>query len=465
MNKLAGLALAVALLFGCAPSNRAAFAPVAASIEDRTGFAAGRGGMDDDTLRRVRALLAGDFDIDDAVRVALLTNQELQARFAEVGVGRAALVGAVVLENPTAELELKFPSEGGDPIVELAVVQDVVGLITVGRRRRAAGARLQQARQRAVGAAIDLVAEARRAFLRVQAATQVLELRQTVVTAAEAASELAERLFEVGNITRLNLAQERAQLQEARLDRAQAEADVAIAREQLNAVLGLGGADAATWSISSRLAELPEEPLELADLESEAVDASVDLEELRWQIRGAAGDADVAALGWLPELGLGVAAEREPDGEWAIGPLLELSIPIFDRGQGARARTRAELQAARSRYAARAAEIGAAARAAAVQIRTARERAVHIREVLLPLRAEIVEQTLLEYNAMNVGLFGLLAARREQIDAGRRYIEALLDYWLAHTTLLQLRAGRASEIQGGLAGTPATAPAAGGNDH
>ena len=60
-----------------------------------------------------------------------------------------------------------------------------------------------------------------------------------------------------------------------------------------------------------------------------------------------------------------------------------------------------------------------------------------------------MSHTLREYNAMQVGVFQLLQARREQLEGKRAYVRTLRDYWQARTTLEQLLAGR-------LAGTLAT---------
>ncbi len=47
-----------------------------------------------------------------------------------------------------------------------------------------------------------------------------------------------------------------------------------------------------------------------------------------------------------------------------------------------------------------------------------------------------------QYDAMLLGVFQLLLARREEINAYRDYIEALRDYWIARAEL-DLRAGGA----------------------
>jgi outer membrane protein TolC len=50
----------------------------------------------------------------------------------------------------------------------------------------------------------------------------------------------------------------------------------------------------------------------------------------------------------------------------------------------------------------------------------------------------------LQYNAMNASTFELLTARREMVDVGQQYIEALRRYWraMAEAKALQ-RGGRA----------------------
>jgi hypothetical protein len=51
-------------------------------------------------------------------------------------------------------------------------------------------------------------------------------------------------------------------------------------------------------------------------------------------------------------------------------------------------------------------------------------------------------RALLQYNAMQLGVFDLLRAREQQIQAAAAYIETLLDYWLARTNLGHILSGR-----------------------
>jgi len=65
-----------------------------------------------------------------------------------------------------------------------------------------------------------------------------------------------------------------------------------------------------------------------------------------------------------------------------------------------------------------------------------------LRTVLLPLRERVVQHAQLRYNAMLLGVFQLLVARREQIDAYRDYLDSVRDYWIARADLERAAAGR-----------------------
>jgi outer membrane protein, heavy metal efflux system len=144
--------------------------------------------------------------------------------------------------------------------------------------------------------------------------------------------------------------------------------------------------------------------------------------------------------------------QREPDGERVTGPEISLPIPIFDLGHARVARARHELRASRQRYQALRQQAEADVRLAHADMAAARKRFEHYRDNVLPLRQRIVQQSQLHYNAMLLGVFELLEAKQNEIDAGREYVEALTDYWTARAELERAVGGR-------LPATPATQPA------
>ena len=80
-------------------------------------------------------------------------------------------------------------------------------------------------------------------------------------------------------------------------------------------------------------------------------------------------------------------------------------------------------------------EIRSEVRAARDRLTAARQLVAYYRDVVLPRRKRIVEQTQREYNFMLVGVFQLLQAKQDEINAQREFLEAQRDYWIVRTEL------------------------------
>lgn len=428
----------------CVPHN-AGFPGVRQIVHERTGDDIRWRDVETDADAsqvdgRVQNILSQPLGPDEAVQLALMNSPALQAQFAELGIARAQLRGASLLPNPEVEGDVGFSDGEDSPDLRFAATISLSRLIFVPLRRGVASANLEVAKIEAAGAALDYSYRVRRAFYDYQAAEQVVEIFRTVLQAAAASYEIAQRLHEAGNITDLDLANERAFYEETRLAVADAEVAALNRREELNALMGLTGAQT-RWRLADRLPTRFDQEPELADLERRAIERSLDLFALEQRYTREARRANLArAEGLLPDLRAGVMAEREQT--WEVGPAVTLEIPLFDRGQGEVGVARARMQRIRRQYAAQAIRIRAAVRAARNQLVTAGRRVAHYQDVLLPLRQRIVEKTQLQYNAMQVGVFQLLQAKRAQIRTGREYVRALRDYWQARNVLDQILAGR-----------------------
>ncbi len=437
------IATAAGLATACVPSRAALFDPVRQATLERIGIEPewrSDWRRPPEVERRVHALLAQPLTAETAALIAVLNSSELQARYADLGASGAAVGGSRALPNPEVEAQLRFPLDGGETQVEINAVESVTGLLAILPRSSAADAELRAARRRAVALTIDLAARARVAFYQAAAAERLRSLRRTIAEAAVASATLARSLHEAGNITDFDLARETVFEEEALLDAREAEAEATAARERVNGVLGLHG-DETAWQLTAPLPDAPAERAGVAELEGEAVAASLELEAARWRIEAAGRRIGVARLdSWLPDLGVGVSAKKE-EGDWGVGPAVTLSVPIFDWGQGKRAEAWAGLRAAQHEYTDLAVKLRAAARASGERLVVAHDRATRIRQVVMPLRERLLDEAVLQYNAMNLSPLELLVLRREHIEAEERFIHALLDYWVARTEVEQLRAG------------------------
>ena len=457
--KILGLATA-GLLVGCATVPRdAGFADVRRDVADRASVAVQwRGQTQDDAAAdaAVCKLLAKPLGVDDAVQIALLNNLTLQATYGELGVAQADVVQAGLLANPVLSIERRFTAGFGGQAAEIDVGYDFLQLFFIPLRKRIAASTFESAKSRVGQAVLDTVAEVREAYYTYQADLQTLEMRRTILAAADAQAEAARKLRAAGNTMLLDLNNQIAIAQRARLDVAVAEAEAVQHRERLNVLMGLWGGQT-TWAIPDRLPELPQGDVPGDWLEAQAVSKRLDLAAARQEIVTTAQNLGLArGLRFVPTLDIGGHYEHEIEGSvHSIGPSANLTLPLFDQGQAVTARGLAMLQQGRLRYAALAIQIRSEVRAAAARVAAAHDRAAYMHNAVLPLQAKLLEETQLQYNGMFMGVFQLLQARRDQIDAGRDYIDALRDYWTARVELEKALGSRLA-----VGPTPVSQPAA-----
>ena len=433
------------LLVSCVPSRSAVFDPVGREAQRRLSLGVSWG-TDPTIEAAVGRLLGRPLDVDASVRIALAHNQRLQARYDELGIAASQIADATVL--PAAELDFDYKRGGGGSETELTMVQDLLSLIQIGQRRSAANADLDAARARAVAATVELVAGVEIAFYDHVAALQDLELVKTAFDAAVASAELVERQHAAGNTTDLALAREQEQRERMRVEVSRAEQRLADTRARLGALLGLR-ADQRGWTSVQRLPDVPAEPPALADLDQGAERASLGAAALHAEAEAAAARGRYATVrAFVPMLGVGVAAAKREAGDWEAGPAIRIGIPLFDQQQGPRARARAEERRARSELAATQNESALAAQATRSRVEKAFSEVRQLVDVVLPLRKRVLDETVLQYNAMNATPFELLVARRDMVEVGRQLIDAQRRYWGAAAQAKALQRGgrvRASE--------------------
>jgi cobalt-zinc-cadmium efflux system outer membrane protein len=456
------IALSASAMAGCAGMKPGmGFDDVRQGVNDRTGMRVhwNNGSEEDkEVAATVSAMLEEELTADKAVQLALLNNHELQAIYEELNLAQADLVQAGLLRNPILSGEVRFGINGPGTGAVLDVTQDFVSLLYMPLRKGRAEAAFEQAKLRVTASVVDVAAEVRAAFYGYQAAEQTRAMRQSVLDATAASFELTKRLRAAGNNRELDVANERDLHEQTKIDLARAEEDVVLARERLNALMGLWGKQT-QWRAAVRLPAAPDEDMNDEGLERRAIEASLELGVARRDIEIAARSLGIAKpFSWLTDLQAGVAAERDLDGTWSMGPSLSLPIPLFDQGQGAIGKAQAQLRQASEHYYARAVEVRSRVRAAHSVLVSSHDRARYFEKVILPLRQQIVSQSQLEYNGMQLSAFQLLEAKRNQINAGADYIEALRDYWVARSRLEQILSGRLTAFEGSGKATASATP-------
>ncbi len=398
--------------------------------------------LDDDERRaQVDDLLAEPLGMDQALQVALLNNAGLQADLAGIDIRQGILRQDATLANP--ELHSEFYVIGPDSWdlyrVEASVEFDLTDLLARASRLRAASDGIEASRAQAAGRILDFTDEVRRAWIDYVAARQSLEHQQQIQQASEAAAETARIYHESGNLADDELYQILAFSAEARQALFHAEDTAEDRRNALALLLSLP-VDG-NWSAPAQLAQPPEDLPPIQQLEEQAVEHSPRLEQL--ELEGQRQQALVTSSRWqglVPALRLGVIADWRA-GELEMGPTVGMAIPLFDRQRYERDAIRArqvQLDFQRDHHVHR---VRTSSARVTRRLRQSHRLATHYSEEILPLRERVVEEMLRQYNAMTIGIFELLDARRTHLEARSDYVDALRDFWIARAEYEHLLAG------------------------
>lgn len=404
--------------------------------------------------------LAQPLTQDAAVRIALLNNPGLHARLAALGVADAERVQALTLPNP--HLSLGRFANGHEREIERTLAFGLLDLITLPWRTQRQAERLQIATLQTAQDVVLLAADTRRAWLRAVAAEQVAATQGRMAEAAEAGAELARRMVQVGNWSRLQQAREQATLQEATRQHARASLAAATAREELNRRMGLWGVQT-QYQLAAQLPPLPATALPAEGIEATALRERLDVQAARRQL-----DTQAARQGWsragtvFGDIGLAYSRNTttERDGshrEITRGWELELPLPLFDWGGAARTRAQAEVEQSAAQLQDTAVRARSEVRAAWLTYRTALDLARQQHSEVVPLRQFIADETTLRYNGMLASVWDLLAEARNSTQAVANAIEAQRDFWLAETDLqLALTGTSPGALQGLTSGAAAS---------
>ncbi len=392
---------------------------------------------------RADALADATLTVDEATRLALVLNPRLAAILEGLGIARADLVDAVIPANPVLDAELRFMEGGSGELLEFTVVQNVLDLLFMPRRKQVAEARLDAAVHEATGGLVDLVASVRRAYRALQANQELAELYRTALDTSFYSYDLSRRLYEAGNVIELDVLNDQVLYEELKLSLVRARTAVAQGRENVNLLLGLDGEASGAWTTEPRLPGAELFPESAAHIERAAVVASLDLAAQRAELEALGHEVGLRRLEDIFGAGsVGALGEREADQNWLVGPVAAVSLPLWNFGQAASARGKARFRMQLQMFTDTARRIRRESRSLLLAANVSGDNSNYLREVVVPLRSRLTQATQLQFNAMQIGAVQLLDAKRREIAVARDYVESLRTHWMARIELEALLMGR-----------------------
>lgn len=437
MGRLPAALVSLGLLGGCASfSPDGGLDKVATVTQERIAVAPQSIRTEQDAARmadEVKRLLAEPLNADSVVKIAVLNNRGLQADLAGLGIAEADLVQAGRLRNPV--MSFSRMAGGGDVDYERKFLFDLMGLLTLSTRSEIERRRFEVTQLQVANATLDLVQSARQAFFTAVAAQEAAKHQEELMQAAEAGAELARRMADVGNFTRLRQQREQLLYAEATAELARARQNATRERERLTRLLGLAGVQR-HYSLPDRLPDLPATTIPEESVVQQAMDSRLDLRMAKIELTGLAKSLGLTRstrfINVLEASYLNNNAKGSPN---MRGYEIELSLPIFDWSQARTAKAEALYTQATYRVAGMAVNAESEVRDAYSAYRTAYDLARHHQDEIVPLRKRISEEILLRYNGMLIGVWDLLADARQQVAGINAAIQAKKDFWLADSNL------------------------------
>ena len=402
--------------------------------------------------------------LGDAVALALRNNRELRAELETIGQANAQLVQAGLLQNPTLNLMAMFPEGGGRSMLRSSgfPLQPLQDLWLRPARKRVALAELQQAVLRVADRAVQIAADVKVLYARIQYTRRAIELTRANIEIIDQTRELirAQQIAGTATLVEVNVAWIRSLRLQSELLTMQTE-HKSLKRELL---MQMGFATASdAWGVANLQgpeAEM-EAPLPEEDLLELARAHRLDLQAAEWQVSAARHEVELMRKEGWPELALGLGFERAPaprsqnpqlsgrvgnavaqaaqggtgegapimpfgpterEIDWTVGPMLDVELPIFDRNQAQVARAFHEFRQTLAEYDAVWQSIASQVRDSAVMYAQAYEQVRFFREAILP---EVERNSEIVREAYRAGTEKVTILLQVQEDVITTQLEAL----------------------------------------
>lgn len=403
-------------------------------IEARTGH---HRELDDVALTRFEAMKANGLTLDEATAMALISRHDVNESFERIGIAKAARVQAALLPNPSLTAGYLWTDDVGPNKRQFSIAQPIAELFVMPNRIRAADLLLDVEIRRAVTVAIGAASEARLAWRRVQALERMLAVETEGVDLARRSSEIAAARIANGSASDLDRATAEAMAADVETARLRVEQRLAEARIDFGSAVGAAGDPRVVAGTSDdpwdegiqhddvATAIAIERRLEIWIADAELAVAQFDLER-----------EETAVLG---DVRIGGTYERVM--ARLLGPVVTLTLPIFDSGAARREAARGAVRVARERSNGVRESVIAEIRVATMRVRTAAAVATHLRTCSVPLAEEVAKLAESRFESGEDDIDPWLESMRSLLDRRRQLAQAEFENAEARSALERAMGG------------------------
>ncbi len=294
--------------------------------------------------------LVAPLDPNAIALITLVRNPELEAMRVRAGVADAQLFDARLMPDPSlslsAELVTSGPASAASGTYGTQLVQDINALRTRRARIEAAGSTQRQVRLDVAWSEWQTTGAARLEAIRLVHLQRIADLARANQHSAQDLLERSLRAAGRGDLSPDQLTTTRLSYLDA-VDRAQ-QANIALSksRAELHRLTGLPPG----WPLQIAGSSLPSPPPKLRALFEIARSQRLDLAALRAGYASEEAQVRQAIINQFPTLNIGIAASRDNSNNGFLGPVVDFTLPLWNRNQGKIAIERATRAALKAEY-------------------------------------------------------------------------------------------------------------------
>lgn len=400
------------------------------------------------TERDVDEFVAGGLTLDETVQLALLNSRRLQAGFMGLGMARADVVQAGLLQNPSLGLSLLFPAGGGQSRLSAGLAQSVMEIWRLPERRALAEAGMEQQVLALANQAAELVADVRVSYYRIVAARRSVLSAQRLSDLGQQALTAMEERLSAGVATEAEAGEARSEALVAVLAARTAQGIEAAETRQLASLLSLTR-DLVRVPLTDALPRLSSPLPDHKALVARAQGTRLDLRALSAAIDAAEAKVALEERRASPDVSVGADFENpESDDptDHVLGPSLQVELPIFDGNEAQISKARFEWRQLRKLWAALDAELTQQVRAAADRATMGRDAARFVEAKLLPQAQRSADLAREARELGDLTVWELVEAERSVVQAQAAGAAAELEAALAMVELERVLGGEVAGL-------------------
>ena len=360
---------------------------------------------------------------DSIVMIALQNNPNLQAEFENIGIAQGDLINAGLFSNPQLELRVRVPNKGGFALnTDYTLTTSVLDFFLRPLRITTAAYARKEACASAAHALLKLAYEAENSYNDLAYAQKLAALHQQKAELAKATLDIAQMQAGCGNISQYSLRNFQIALQNETTALLEAQKNLISLRSTLNLLMGVPD-NSALWTIvepapyTLHPADLNKNPVE------EALEKRYDLQAATYSIYKKAREGQQKQWWSYTDLRLGVSTEQEVEGVQVTGPVVALSLPLFNQGQGDRFRLLHELQQSQQHYEALRERIVVEVNETSDLNKALSTEYLLLKNEAIPTLQTQVNDAQAYYNFMAIGIYDLIARKNEELGTQIHFTE------------------------------------------